>query len=510
MSNNLDVSQNYDYEIIKILKLESENMNTEFKTKLKNWALNSSLHGIASFTRTKNSIHRVMWLVCLLAAASLCITLMSKNIKEYLDFPVTTKMRYVHEKQTEFPGVGVCNSNSFVTDYFIRYLVNFIKIQYGKSKPSSMSNLEFINESAVKHKTFRNDVIFSLGKNSNSMLIAMGLSIDDLILSCYFNDVPCNLNKDFIVTYSFEFGNCFFFNTDAQIKVKSHRSVLSLELFAGFEETSPSLNHGFGFKIFIYNQSNSEILNWYFKRYSLSTNTEMTMAVQKNYIDKLKYPYSDCNVDLRSDKFESRFSLKLKRNNQTYKQEFCFEVVYTHVSLEKCGCVDSNLFYDPYEIKICRSLKEIKCIQNVYNVDLVQNRFNGIFDSECPLECYSDFYTARTSFNNFPTYAYARNLLTHPVVNRFWQMNKSMTVDDVKKSVSRVNIHLDDLKYTLLTEVATMTILNLISNTGGLFGLFLGMSLMSLIEIFELVSQIISFIFRNQFNAINIVNSQSL
>ena len=52
----------------------------------------------------------------------------------------------------------------------------------------------------------------------------------------------------------------------------------------------------------------------------------MTMAVQKNYIDKLKYPYSDCNVDLRSDKFESRFSLKLKRNNQTYKQEFCFEV----------------------------------------------------------------------------------------------------------------------------------------------------------------------------------------
>ena len=178
--------------------------------------------------------------------------------------------------------------------------------------------------------------------------------------------------------------------------------------------------------------------------------------------------------------------------------------------MEKCGCVDSNLFYDPYEIKICRSLKEIKCIQNVYNVDLVQNRFNGIFDSECPLECYSDFYTARTSFNNFPTYAYARNLLTHPVVNRFWQMNKSMTVDDVKKSVSRVNIHLDDLKYTLLTEVATMTILNLISNTGGLFGLFLGMSLMSLIEIFELVSQIISFIFRNQFNAINIVNSQSL
>lgn len=106
-----------------------------------------------------------------------------------------------------------------------------------------MSDLEFINDSAVKNNKFRSDVIFSLGANEYSHLISMGLSIDNLILNCYFNDAPCNLN-DFIVAYSYEFGNCFFFNSDARIKVKSRRSVLSLDLFAEFEETSPSFNPG--------------------------------------------------------------------------------------------------------------------------------------------------------------------------------------------------------------------------------------------------------------------------
>lgn len=52
----------------------------------------------------------------------------------------------------------------------------------------------------------------------------------------------------------------------------------------------------------------------------------MTMAVQKQFVDKLKYPYSNCNFDVRLDEIESKFALKLKRLNQTYKQDLCFEV----------------------------------------------------------------------------------------------------------------------------------------------------------------------------------------
>lgn len=129
---------------------------------------------------------------------------------------------------------------------------------------------------------------------------------------------------------------------------------------------------------------------------------------------------------------------------------------------------------------------------------MIQNKFNGKYDSACPLECYSDFYTMRMSFNNFPTSAYAENLLNHSVINRSWNLDRPITVNDVKKSISRVNIHLDDLRYMLLTEVASMTILNLISNTGGLFGLFLGMSLLSLIEFLELVTELIYFFLCNQ------------
>ena len=62
----------------------------------------------------------------------------------------------------------------------------------------------------------------------------------------------------------------------------------------------------------------------------------------------------------------------------------------------------------------------------------------------------------------------------------------------VNKSYSFINraahitLYFKELKYTEVSEMPKMTTANVISNIGGTFGLFLGLSLMSFFEILQL------------------------
>ena len=58
-----------------------------------------------------------------------------------------------------------------------------------------------------------------------------------------------------------------------------------------------------------------------------------------------------------------------------------------------------------------------------------------------------------------------------------------------------INIFYDDLSYTAITEDAKMSQVDLVSNLGGLLGLFIGISFLSFGEIFEALFEIIFIMF---------------
>ena len=61
------------------------------------------------------------------------------------------------------------------------------------------------------------------------------------------------------------------------------------------------------------------------------------------------------------------------------------------------------------------------------------------------------------------------------------------TYENVSKNFYSIYVYYEDLKYTLITQKPLCEIFDLVSNIGGLFGLFLGMGLLSFIEIFEIL-----------------------
>jgi len=66
-----------------------------------------------------------------------------------------------------------------------------------------------------------------------------------------------------------------------------------------------------------------------------------------------------------------------------------------------------------------------------------------------------------------------------------------MSDEEVGKRVLSFYVFYEDLKFTQITQIAKTTSTDLVSKVGGTLGLFLGLSLLSFIEIFELLLEIL-------------------
>ena len=62
--------------------------------------------------------------------------------------------------------------------------------------------------------------------------------------------------------------------------------------------------------------------------------------------------------------------------------------------------------------------------------------------------------------------------------------------DEYKQTHLTLSIFLPSLEYTEISEMPKITIIDMISGTGGALGIFLGLSIFSFIEIFEILFQI--------------------
>lgn len=70
-----------------------------------------------------------------------------------------------------------------------------------------------------------------------------------------------------------------------------------------------------------------------------------------------------------------------------------------------------------------------------------------------------------------------------------------MSYDEIRENMFGVSIYYDELKYTYISETAAIDSASLVSNIGGTLGLFLGMSILSFVEVIELVIELFYYIY---------------
>ena len=111
----------------------------------------------------------------------------------------------------------------------------------------------------------------------------------------------------------------------------------------------------------------------------------------------------------------------------------------------------------------------------------------------CPNACEYVEYDMTVSSSQFPTMTYSDVLVYNENISANFEADKSKKQFlAVKSSVLSINVFYKTDLYTNVREKASTELEEFISNFGGAMGLFLGISLLSLVEILEIIYELIA------------------
>lgn len=304
-------------------------------------------------------------------------------------------------------------------------------------------------------------------------------SLKSLIKKCVFNyDSSCKSNPDnyFEPFEETEYDLCYRFNSGKNMT--GHTIPLLYSNIGGMDDSLLfEITTNKGLIIWVHNSSTPpkrEFMNNHNGEIKFASYGSWShLVVERIFDKKLGEPYNQCLNDVNEFKLNKTLINHIKSLNEVYEQvnclELCFDLDYITNNSCNCSSMANNTISIGKVWEQCfrkindRTIKS--CTMNVksnfYEQSLVDKCSNY-----CPLECDSYSYTVNT------------NSLYQSIENKV-----------------TIFVYYRTLKYTLITQQPEMVISDLVSNVGGIFGLFIGISFLSFIEIIEIITEVIFSIF---------------
>ncbi|CAF0708691.1 unnamed protein product [Brachionus calyciflorus] len=468
-------------------------LRSELKERFIEWCNYSTTHGIPNIARSDSKTVKLIWFVCLSAGSVYCFYSIVTILISFLSFGVLINIEVVEKAPIEFPAVTVCNLNPLDRRYSQSYIDEVLS-KHNISHVKDTNRID-INPHTVKYLIKAN--ILADKNLTWQQIRQFGFEIDFMLLTCFYNDKPCNAS-DFVWVYDFDFGNCFTFNSGNDQKGNkvpirlmnepgSDRSF-KLELFLGDEFSQGIWMQQSGARVIVHNQSVEALIEAEGKE--LATNYQTDIGITRTFVSKLEYPYSNCVKNIyspdghKSEYFKAMFNIL---NMTTYRQKNCIRLCVQKFIKDSCGCVDPKLPNIYKSVPYCATLSLLNCISN----SRIEYLKKSDECKECPLECDSVDYQLRTSKSRYPTMYYTNYLRYQTdLVSRF-PLTTVVSDNHIQKNIVLLNVFYDDLATTYVHEIQEVSADALFGTIGGNLGLFIGMSLLSFVEILEILIEVV-------------------
>jgi hypothetical protein len=396
--------------------------------KLKDLLEATSLPGLPLLIKSKSLIVKLIWLLFISLFGTGCVYFTRNSLLDFFSYNTVTSMNIIKQNETQFPTVSFC---------------------------VYLSNLTLEN-----------------------------IPLNDYIISCKFDFKDCNLDKDFKI-YSITRGDlCFRFNSD-QNKIKNISRIdtdtgLSVlfrikEYQKQFLAASSSKNQVF--KMSVYIQNYSAIFR--IDRFSYDSGLQLSsgysyIQIDREFIQNLPLPYNECIKQDTTDYVSNLFQ-HFKQINNTYLQKDCFDFCIEEVILKQCNC-SKNIKLG--EISKCFSSSRNCIIDLISKYSLLKTELMpDICYQKCPIECdYIVYNTKQNYVSSLP--------------DSYLNENKLQNIS--KDDLILINVYYPKLEYISVEQMAKTEFFDLVSNIGGIFGLFLGLSFFTFVEIIEIIFELLN------------------
>ncbi|XP_077159643.1 acid-sensing ion channel 3 isoform X3 [Paroedura picta] len=440
-------------------------------SKLINFAAGCTLHGLAHvFLPGPFTPRRLAWAGALVAAVGIFLYQVAERVQYYREYHHVTMLDEEEGTRLVFPAVTFCNYNRIRRSRLARNDLHWLGRELlGVEPPDYPDYLRALGwpDTDASPPGFFPTRTFSM----LDFFQRTSHALEDMLLDCTFRSRECG-PENFTAIFT-RLGKCYMFNSGAPghellTTVKGGTGnglelVLNIQqdeylpVWGDTEETS----YEAGMKVQIHTQEEPPSIDQL--GFGVAPGFQTFVSCQQQRLFYLPPPWGDC----KSSPLESTFF-------PNYSMAACRIDCETRYLAENCNC---RMVHMPGDANICTPEQYKECADPALNF-LVEK------DSDyclCQTPCETVRFGKELSVVKIPSKASAKFLAK--------KYNRSEQY--IRENLLVLDIFFEALNYETIEQKAAYEVAGLLGDIGGQMGLFIGASLLTILEIFDYLYEVL-------------------
>ncbi|XP_038604364.1 LOW QUALITY PROTEIN: acid-sensing ion channel 4 [Tachyglossus aculeatus] len=425
---------------------------------LATFARSSSLHGLGRvWGRGPRGLRRALWALALLASLAACLYQAAGSARAYLSRPHLASLAAA-PAAPGFPAVTLCNINRFrhsaLSDADIFHLANLTGLPPKDRDGHRAAGLRYPEPDMV------------------DILNRTGHQLADMLKSCNFSGHRCS-TSNFSVVYT-RYGKCYTFNAGPHSprpgRAGGMGSGLEIMLDVQQEEYLPiwretnETSFEAGIRVQIHSQEEPPYIHQL--GFGVSPGFQTFVSCQEQRLTYLPRPWGNCRTESGSGEPDLQ-------GYAAYSVSACRLRCEKEAVLRRCHC---RMVHMPGNETICSPNIYIECAD--HTVDSLGGESEG--RCACPTPCNLTRYGKEISMVRIPNRGSARYLA------RKYNLNETY----IRENFLVLDVFFEALTSEVLEQRAAYSLSALLGDIGGQMGLFIGASILTLLEILDYVYEV--------------------
>uniref|UniRef100_A0AAY5EDY1 Acid sensing ion channel subunit 2 n=1 Tax=Electrophorus electricus TaxID=8005 RepID=A0AAY5EDY1_ELEEL len=437
------------------------------------------LHGLRQACSPVGSPgRRAFWTLALCVSLGLLLSWSSNRVLHWLAFPTHTCVHMEWARQLDFPTVTICNNNPARLPrltksdlYFAGHWLGLLEADRA-ARPLVLDLLQ--DERRVWFSKLADFSLFLPPRRfegtSLELLDRLGHQLDDMLLACKYRGEPCGAHN--FSTVFTRYGKCYMFNADEE--GKSLRTTMKggtgngLEIMLDIQqdeylpvwgETEETAFEA-GVRVQIHSQAEPPFVHEL--GFGVAPGFQTFVATQEQRLTYLPPPWGECVSGAPDSGFF-----------QVYSVTACRIDCETRYIVENCNC---RMVYMPGDSPYCTPEQYKDCAEPALAALSVAEGNSCV----CRNPCNMTRYNKELSMVRIPSKTSARYL-----EKKFNRSEKYIT-----DNILVLDVFFEALNYETIEQKKAYEIAGLLGDIGGQMGLFVGASILTILELFDYVYEV--------------------
>uniref|UniRef100_A0A7E4ZSQ8 Bacteriophage protein n=2 Tax=Panagrellus redivivus TaxID=6233 RepID=A0A7E4ZSQ8_PANRE len=455
----------------------------------------SSAGGIPQIAYAISASFRIAWIVVCIALMGVGVYQAFMILTKFFSYPsiIVPALQY---GAIDFPEVTICNSNPLRFDLVTKHKNDAYKDiynwanQYAAMQAANWSEISpddyGINKGTDRYdKTIRGreTIVLLMAALSDAELKQGTYEAASIVRNCNFNNAECNASA-FSTYYDATYGACYTFNYNNVYQTQRAGSNYGLHLLMLVNQMNPKGDRLFmpttdaaGAYISTKPKGGDPAVETYGIGAPVGQNTQIGLTYTK--ISRLKKPYNDCTDDDEE--------VDLYYPNKTYTYDLCLRVCRQKFIYEKIGCADPRYGMLPNMTKcVFENLNDLLKLRDD------QNKSSPYYwDPDtmctCKLPCAETNIATTFTLAKAPTNYFS--VMNNRYVPTSYNCYTTSTFGSTNSCIAWyqqnsvvVSVYFETFDFDSLEETPSYSMSIMLNEFGGQLGLWLGFSIITIIE----------------------------